>query len=190
LDEKATNSEINKINDELKKKMKSKGLLEEGGPHGLWDPLNVQKELTHKGFLSSDAGNIASDAGNIERTRLEGGTTAYERIRAQRAFIYVELPHVHSESEKVRKALERELGRSPEASIIEAISICDKIIIFELFMRCSQTIFINRLNRLIEKCISKHRLSKYTLSVFDYYEEPIKITKPGIAQSPTITTAA
>ncbi len=152
---------IQSIEDELERT----GQMETN-PNSLFatsDYVNVRQEVT-------SFNEINSNISQINHIRLRS-TLDYEQQRCQKAFIYVQMPSTNQDRSSLINSLKEELQRNTDSkTIIEAISISEIAIIFEIFMRCSQTYLINRLNRVIEKTIPQYRLQKYTLFCFEYDE--------------------
>lgn len=133
--------------------------------------MTVQNGLINVKYELPSPGGHNSARDEIHHVRL-GSTADYDRARCQRAFLYIDLPT--NEAETLISELERCLRLEKEpASIVEAISIGDKAIILEIFMRCSQTHLINGLNRLVEEFIPAFRVQKYTLFCYEYDEKEI-----------------
>lgn len=122
-------------------------------------------------------------------------TEFYDSLRCQRAFVCVRIPA--SKRMKLLKTIRNELFGSLEherdekdrrqriaaREIVEQVSIANDAIVFDVFMKCSQTLCINSLNRLLEKCLPNHQTRNYTLLCFDYDEQTT-----ASAQSPHYET--
>jgi hypothetical protein len=96
----------------------------------------------------------------------------YDTFRASRAFIIVQA--IGDRGSKRRKAFLQELARQIEKSrsrsIIESICESESELVFEIMSTCSESNYINILNRDIEPVLSIHNLQKYTLLCYDYQE--------------------
>lgn len=118
-----------------------------------------------------EMGTVRQGATEIKRVRL-GTTEAYERARCQRAFILIP---VDRESERdlahdLRTAI---AGDPASRRILESVSRGPGFLMFEVFMTCAQSTDINRLNRTIERVLSRYRAQKYTLHSYGYDETEI-----------------
>ena len=112
---------------------------------------------------------------SIWQTRL-GNTEAYESRRCQRAFIVIPCGETF-----VREQIVRELrigGRLKDFEgkngIIESYSISQHDIVLDVFLTCSKTVLLNKLNREVEECLAPYSVQKYTLLCYGYDERLVQ----------------
>jgi 3',5'-cyclic AMP phosphodiesterase CpdA len=138
-----------------------------------FDLINVQREFSgYEARIVLPPGSF-----QIKHARL-AKPTDYARNRCQRAFLYVHLPTSPSDREKLLDSLMAELRKDTSAgtsAIIESVAIGQDSIMYEVFMRCSQSWEINRLNSLIEGTLTRFHSQKYTLLCYGYDEEGISV---------------
>jgi hypothetical protein len=107
----------------------------------------------------------------------------YESMRCQRAFFFIEIPHDFSDVRGTEMQTNlQEMLNSEETplQIIEEYAIADNFLALEVFMRCSQSIEINRLNRALESRVpdyTKDGAQKYTLLCFTHDENVISVDR-------------
>ena len=132
--------------------------------------LNILRELTSWSDLDNQPQRIS-----INR-RLIYNTQDYDELRCQRVFLYVQLPSSTDDKNDCLKALRDVIVRDrPCTNIIEGIYIADRALVFEIFLTCAQSSYLNRLNRIIGPVLAEFRLQKYTLLCYDYEEEVIDV---------------
>lgn len=154
--------------DDIKAHLKAHHLHTDNDP---WLLLNVTAEhdslkALHESFQSTTETGIVPP---VPRRRLRD-TRGYESFRSQRAFISIHWPDGRKDAGN--KAL-AELTSVAAGSIVEAVSKCAEHTVLELFMKCSETSLVNAMNRWIEAKFANFGgkgISKYTLSVYDYFE--------------------
>lgn len=100
-------------------------------------------------------------------------TDDYAKYRASRAFVYLEAEDTFGS--KRRKAflneLKNELAKSKGKTIIESFCETDNALIIETFSSCSQTTFVNHLNKSVENVIQTYRTDKTNLICYEYNEQ-------------------
>lgn len=159
------NVDLDKLIKLIENELETKGQIEKDADSlfANSDYVNVRSEVT-------SLNEINSNPQQINHIQLNS-TLDYEKQRCQKAFIYVQMPGTNSDRKRLIQSLKVEIENEQDLkSIIEAISISEIAIIFEVFMRCSQTHLLNCLNRAIEKAIPQYRVQKYSLLCFEYDE--------------------
>ena len=106
---------------------------------------------------------------------------SYDSYRSSRAFLYLEAAGTHGDEQ--RKQFLEELSSSITgkhgSEIIESICEGEKEIIIETFSTCSESNFVNHLNKLVEDVLTAHELQKFTLACYHYDESGLlKNAKP------------
>lgn len=100
-------------------------------------------------------------------------TERYEESRCQRGLVRISLPD-RKVTPRFLRALSRSLEHSPGAQIIELMCLRDNTLLLEVFMRCSQSSLIARLNRDIEAVLTQFKCQKSTMLCYGYDEHVIR----------------
>lgn len=133
--------------------------------------VDVQRQAS---ILSKLLNQIDSDTINYT---LLNNTDDYDKYRACRAFLYIEAKGDYGTNS--RKNFIEELQKSIEkdnkgSKIIESFCEGKREIIIETFSSCSQTAFMNHLNKSVEKVLKTFQLDKSTLTCYHYDESGLK----------------
>lgn len=110
----------------------------------------------------------------------------YNKKRCQRGFLFISLPPEEELRRKVINALANLLDDEEEfISIVEGIyegtykKEVDKeikikhAVVIEVFMTCAQSLYLNHINKAIEKKLAEYRMQKYTMFCYGYDEKEI-----------------
>jgi len=101
---------------------------------------------------------------------------SYELYRANRSFIYIDLPEQDLKITFLSE-LSKHFASSPYTAIVESICMGYNELIIETFSTCSQTNFIAKLNQMIDPVIAEYTLQKYTLTSYFHDETGLLSSK-------------
>lgn len=136
--------------------------------------VDVLKEWTLDDWL---LGQRDLARGIRRRVPLENGD-AYDAARCQKGLVFVRNEQSDGRLEDQLRGVVKD---APELhQIIESVAIATDAVVFEVFMSCSQTALINRLNRIIEPVLSGFEAQKYTLLCYGYDEREVSL---GVAEA-------
>jgi len=102
---------------------------------------------------------------------------SYELYRANRSFIYIDLPKKEIDQKTFLSELDKQFASSPYTAIVESICMGYGELIIETFSTCSQTNFIAKLNQIIDPIIAVYKLQKYTLTSYFHDETGLLSSK-------------
>jgi 3',5'-cyclic AMP phosphodiesterase CpdA len=161
----------------IRQQLEEKSMLQESGPFSTIDLVDVRGEYAS----FADAADRRANT-KIRRNKVGGHLTEdYEKFRCQRALLYVELPAGPDRGRCIRD-LSSDMQRTPQVEpVIESICVADRALLINTFMRCAQSLTINKLNRSIESTLTKYRQQKHTLLFYGYDERLLERSAPVAA---------
>lgn len=150
--------------DSLQEKLKERNIQRDGADFEDFEIVDVRWEMPR---LADHDSRQSLDTVELRRTQLPD-TDAYDRLRSQRAFLYIKLP------ERDRGVFISEVSKAIEAagvgSIVETAAVSHRELVLDIFLRCADSAAINRLNRAVEPVLGPRGCQKYTLLCYGYDE--------------------
>jgi DNA repair exonuclease SbcCD nuclease subunit len=161
----------------IRQQLEDCSMIQETGPFSTIDLIDVRGEY---GTFADAADRRANS--KIRRNIVGGpNTDDYEKFRCQRALVYVELPPGPDRASCIGELSVAITGASQVEAVVESVCVADRALLINTFMRCAQSLSINKLNRSIEKTLTKYRQQKYTLLFYGYDESELERRLPSSA---------